>query len=212
MTIKVNLLPTERKRLTFDPLTFLLVVLVIGCTIGFVFYGYSLQKKIGDKKVAVADIDNQIQQLEQSIPVIDDLKTQISKLENEIKVIESLGYDPVRYGNLLAEIGRVLPDNVWLTNLSVEPSTATITMSGTAVQSGERAPLATIAGLMSQMGESKILSDASLSSTSQTNPDGVNGVGFTFQIEAHYNPDVAAGLADNAAPAKAANDSDETEP
>ena len=211
MTIKVNLLPTERKRLTFDPFTIFLVLLVIVCTVLFVLYGISLQKDIETKKGKVAEIDNQIQQLEQSIPVIDDLKTQISKLENEIKVIESLVYDPVRYGNLLAEVGRVLPDNVWLTNLSVEPSTATITMSGTAVQSGERAPLATIAGLMSQMGESKILSDASLSSTSQTNLDGASGVGFTFQIEAHYNPDVAAGLADNT-PAKAANDSDETEP
>lgn len=195
MTIKVNLLPTERKRFTFDPLLGFLMVIVILCSVGFVLYGSQLQKNIEAKKGEVSKVENDIKQIEQSLPVIDDLKTQIAKLENDIKVIQSLASDPVRYANLLAEVGQVLPENVWLSSLAVEPSTTSVTISGTAVQVGTRAPLATISALMAKMGESRIFADASLASTSQTKSE--QGVGFQFQIEARYNPDVAAGIAES---------------
>lgn len=195
MTIKVNLLPTERKRFTFDPMIAILFVLVCLCLVGFVVFGIQLQEKIDASRAKVAGVEDEIKKIEQSLPVIDDLKTQISKLEDEIKVVKSLKYDPVRYGNLLTEVGRILPDNVWITNLAVEPSTATVTMSGVAAHVGNHAPLETIATLIKHMDDSQIFTESSLSSTSQTK-SGNSGVGFSFQIEAHYNPDIAAGLAD----------------
>jgi len=198
MTIKVDLLPTERKRFTFDPMMGFLLVIIILCTVGFVLYGSKLQNDIEAEKKVVADIEEQIKQIEQNLPVIEDLKAQIAKLEDEIKVIESLVYDPVRYGNLLTEVGRVLPTNVWLSTLAIEPGTQSITMNGTAAQMEGKQPLATIASLMQGIDESPYFTDASLSSTSQTMIAPSNLLGFTFQIETHYNPDVAAGLAEAA--------------
>ena len=197
MTIKVNLLPTERKRFTFDPLLGFLVLIVIVCSVGCVVYGSGLQKDINQAKNDVVKVENDIKSIEQSLPVIDNLKTQIAKLKDEIKVIESLVYDPVRYGNLLAEVGRVLPDNVWVNSLAVEPSTTSITIGGVAAYTEGRPPLATIANLMARMGESPIFADLSLSSTSQTSMDN-GGLGFGFQIEAKYDADAAAGLSGGA--------------
>lgn len=203
MTIKVNLLPTERKRITFDPLLGFLMVVVFLCTVGFVLYGSMLQSDIEKKEEEISNTEHEIKQIEQSLPVIDDLKSQIAKLEDEIRVIESLVYDPVRYGNLLAEVSRVLPDNVYLSSLTVEPSTTSVMISGTAKNTGNAAPLASIAGLMKRISDSSILKDASLASTAQTGNED-EGFGFNFSIEAHYDADAAAGLANNNKPAEAA--------
>ena len=195
MTIKVNLLTTERKKITFDPVLWFLLALVLLCTVGFVLYGLRLQSEIENKEAEISRTEQEIKQIEQNLPVIDDLKSQIAKLEDEIRIIESLVYDPVRYGNLLGEVGRVLPSNIYLSSLTVEPSTTSVMISGTAKNTGGEQPLASIAGLMSKMSNSKIFTDASLASTSLTGSE-EEGFGFTFSIEARYNPDVAAGIAE----------------
>ena len=194
MTIKVDLLPTERKRFTFDPMLGFLAVIVIICTVGFVIYGSKLQSNIETEKQEVVGIEAEIKDIENSLPQIEDLKADIAKIKAEIKVIEGLVYDPVRYGNLLAEVGRVLPANVWVDSLAIEPGTRSITMSGTAAQMGANHPLATISSLLEKIHQSKIFNDASLGSTGQVKLLDGNLIGFTFQIEARYDPDQAAGL------------------
>ncbi len=198
MTIKVDLLPTERKRFTFDPMMGFLLVIIIICTVGFVIYGSKLQNSIEKEKEAVAGIEKEIAEIEKSIPQIDQLKTDIAKLKAEIKVIEGLVYDPVRYGNLLAEVSRVLPENVWISTLSIEPGTQTISLTGTAAAVGGRLPLATVAALLEKIQGSTILKDAALGSTTQvrTEPSGL--LGFSFKVDVHYNPDAAAGLVESA--------------
>jgi Tfp pilus assembly protein PilN len=194
MTIKVNLLPTERKRFTFDPLVAVLFVLVCAVLVVCMWYGSSLKSQVDDAKQQISALEDEIKKTEQSLPVIEEIRGQIARLKGEIKVIKSLKYDPVRYGNLLTEVGKVLPDNVWLTSLSVEPSTTTAVMSGQAVYRAGKAPLATIALFMKRMDDSEIFTESSLSSTNQVK-DNEAGVGFNFQIEAHYDADKAAGLA-----------------
>jgi Tfp pilus assembly protein PilN len=130
MTIKVNLLPTERKRFTFDPLVAVLFVLVCAVLVVCMWYGSSLKSQVDDAKQQISALEDEIKKTEQSLPVIEEIRGQIARLKGEIKIIKSLKYDPVRYGNLLTEVGKVLPDNVWLTSLSVEPSTTTAVMSG----------------------------------------------------------------------------------
>lgn len=196
MTIKVDLLPTERKRFTFDPMMGFLLVIIIICTVGFVIYGSKLQNNIEKEKGEVAAIETEIAEIEKSIPQIDQLKTDIAKLKAEIKVIEGLRYDPVRYGNLLAEVSRVLPENVWISNLSIEPGTQTISMTGTAAAMGGRLPLHTVASLLEKIQASTILKDAVLGATTQvkTNPTGL--LGFSFKVDVQYSPDAAVGLAE----------------
>ena len=198
MTIKVDLLPTERKRFTFDPMMGFLLVIIILCTVGFVIYGAQLQKGIEDQKAEVAKVEAKIKDIENSLPQIDDLRADIAKIKGEIKVVESLKYDPVRYGNLLTEVGKVLPENVWLNSMAIEPGTTSITFTGTAAQMGGKQPLATVALLMENFQGSKMFTEATLSSTSQSQVAGAGTNAFTFQIETKYNADIAAGLAESA--------------
>ncbi len=193
MTIKVNLLPTERKRFTFDPLVAVLFVCVCAALVGCIVWGSRLQSDVDASQAKIEQLDEEIKKTEQSLPVIDEIKSQIAKLKSEIKIITSLKYDPVRYANLLTEVGKVLPENVWLTSLSVEPSTTAVTMSGIAAHRPGRPPLATVAEFIKKMDNSPIFTESSLSSTSQTKIE--SGVGFTFQIEARYDADAAAGIA-----------------
>lgn len=196
MTIKVNLLPTERKRFTFDPLVAVLFVLVCAALVGCVMHGSNLQSKVNERLAKIAQLEEEIKKTEQSLPIINEIKSQIARLEGEIKIVTNLKYDPVRYANLLTEVGKVLPNNVWLTNLSVEPSTTTVTMSGVAAHRPGKAPLATIAEFMQNMDKSEIFTEASLASTAKTQVENT-GTGFTFQIEATYDPDEAAGIAED---------------
>ena len=193
MTIKVNLLPTERKKMTFDPVFWLLLVIVLLCTVGFVVIGVNLGKQIEETNKQITAAEQRIKNDEETLRQVVPLRQEIARLKEEIKMIENLKYDPVRYGNLLGEVGRVLPSNVYLSSLSIEPSTSSVIISGTAKNTGSAAPLASISGLINRISNSKIFSDASLASTSQTGNE-TDGFGFSFSIEARYDADAAAGL------------------
>lgn len=193
MTIKVNLLPTERKKMTFDPAFWFLLVIVLLCTGGFVVIGVNLGKQIEETNNQIKAADAQIQRDEETLKQVVPLRQEIARLKEEIKMIENLKYDPVRYGNLLGEVGRVLPSNVYLSSLSIEPSTSSVMISGIAKNTGSAAPLASISGLINRISNSKIFSDASLASTSQTGNE-TDGFGFSFSIEARYDAEAAAGL------------------
>lgn len=193
MTIKVNLLPTERKKMTFDPAFWFLLVIVLLCTGGFVVIGVNLGKQIEETNNQIKAAQEKIQKDEDTLRQVNPLKQEIARLKEEIKMIENLKYDPVRYGNLLGEVGRVLPSNVYLSSLSIEPSTSSVMISGTAKNTGSAAPLASISGLINRISNSKIFSDASLASTSQTGNE-TDGFGFAFSIEARYDAEAAAGL------------------
>ena len=202
MTIKVNLLPTERKKVTFDPVFWFLLVIVLLCTCVFVYIGFDYSNKIEKTKQEIDVVQQNINRDKDTLKQIAPLKAEIANLKEEIRMIENLKYDPIRYGNLLGEVGRVLPSNVYLSNLSVEPSTSSVMISGTAKNTATAPPLASISGLINKISKSEIFTDASLASTSQTGNE-TDGFGFTFSIEARYNADAAAGLMEQNKPSDA---------
>lgn len=191
MTIKVDLLPTERRRFSFDPMMAFLFVIIILVTVGFVIYGSKLQNDIEARQARINEVEQEIRDIERNLPRIETLKSDIESLRKQIKMVTSLKYDSIRYGNLLREVGRVLPTNAWLASLSIEPGTQSITMNGTAAKMGGRLPLATIADLLENLNGSPYFKGASLASTSQTNIEG-GLIGFTFQVETQYDADAAA--------------------
>jgi len=89
MTIKVNLLPTERKRFTFDPLVAVLFVCVCAALVGCIVWGSRLQSDVDASQAKIEQLDEEIKKTEQSLPVIDEIKSQIAKLKSEIKIITS---------------------------------------------------------------------------------------------------------------------------
>jgi Tfp pilus assembly protein PilN len=193
MTIKVDLLPTERRRLGFDPLIGFLILVIAIFTVGFWLMSARLDGDIRSKKALIADVENKIKDLESKLPIIDELKKKNAELEAQIQTIKSLVYDPLRYSNLLDELALIMPKNIWLSSLSIEPGNNTITFNGTVVGLKDGRPLTSLAMLIRNFQSSRYFKDASLSSASQTNLEGV--IGYSFQIETRYDP-IAAAMAE----------------
>ncbi len=192
MTIKVDLLPTERKGFGIDPMMIVLLIVIIGASVCFMFYSQKLQGDIDDINTQIADVEKQIKQYEAQLPVLQERRARIRKLEEQIRMIQSLVHDPLRYANLLQECAVLLPPNVWLGSLAIEPGKQSVALNGTAAEVEGRLPLATVAQLMKNLNESRYFRDASLTSTAETQLEGVRG--FTFTLTVRYDPEAAATL------------------
>lgn len=193
MTIKVDLLPTERKKFGFDPVIAFLVIIIAIFVVGFYVYGTQLDRKIEAKNGEIAQVEQKIAQLKNQLPIIEELKKENAQLQQQIDTVKSLRYDPIRYSNLLDEISLLIPKNVWLQSISIDPATNLVSMSGTAMQMPGVRPLESIAGFMKSLQKSRFYRDATLANTSRGTVKTAEEeiVTYGFQIESHYDPRAA---------------------
>lgn len=193
MAIKVDLLPTERKKFGFDPVIAILIVLIALAVVVFYYFGVKLEKDIADKRARITRVDQDIVSLQSQLPIIEKLKKENQELENQINTVKSLRYDPIRYSNLLDEISSLLPNNMWLSSLSIEPGQSKVMMSGTAAAMPGIKPLESISGFMKSVQRSKYFRDASLSSTNKgsVTVKGVTYTSYSFGIDMTYDPKAA---------------------
>jgi peptidoglycan hydrolase CwlO-like protein len=97
MTIKVDLLPTEKKQFGIDPAMILMFLLIIGSAVAMLLYSNSLTAQIEEQRAEIEKINAEIKQIETQLPLIEETKNRIASLKREIKMIKSLVYDPLRY-------------------------------------------------------------------------------------------------------------------
>jgi Tfp pilus assembly protein PilN len=189
MAIKVDLLPTERKKFGFDPVIAILVVLIALAVVVFYYFGVKLEKDINDRKEGIKKVEAEIQSLQQQLPIIEKLKKENQELETQINTVKSLRYDPIRYSNLLDEISQLMPKNIWVSSISIEPAQTKLTMSATAAQLPGIRPLESISGFMKSIQKSKYFRSATLSSTSkgQVTVAGNSYVSFGFSLDITYD-------------------------
>jgi Tfp pilus assembly protein PilN len=193
VTIKVDLLPTERKRFEFDPMLALMLVIIAICVVLFWLWGIHLERQIASRQAEITVVDQKNEEYKSKVPVIEDLKKKNDQLRSQIFTIKNLRYDPIRYSNLLDEISMVVPKNSWLNSLSIEPQSGnTVVMSGLAVEWEGMKPIEAIASLMEnlQEGHSRYFKDASLASTSMSKIADFY-TAYSFQIESHYDAEKA---------------------
>lgn len=190
MTIKVDLLDRPGKRMGFDPVMIFLALVIIVFVVFFIYWGKRYDEDITGKKNDIAKFDKKIREIEQKIPDIQKTEKENKALEEQIYAIKQLVYDPIRYRNLLDEIALIMPRNVFIQNLNIEPGNRTMTFSGLAVEIKGEAPLNTISQFMRNIQTSPCFDDANLASTNRTMYEGRTAYGF--QIETHYNPETAA--------------------
>lgn len=193
MTIKVDLLPTEKKGFGIDPAMVIMIILVIVAFTGMMVYSTSLKSQIDRQTATNEEVNQEIKQIQSQLPLIEESKKRIASLEREIKMIKSLVHDPLRYANLLQEIAILLPENVWLDDLSIVPQGNKVNFSGHAAEVvGQRKPLATIADLMRNFNDSEYFTNSTLDSTAETaGKDGSPSV-FSFKLAIDYDPEKAA--------------------
>lgn len=192
MTIKVDLLPTEKKQFGIDPAMILMFMLIIGAAVAMLLYSNSLTSQIEAQKAEIEKINQDIKQIETQLPLIEETKNRIASLKREIKMIKSLVHDPLRYANLLQEVAILLPENVWLDSLSIDPRSNKVEFQGMAAEVvGERKPLATIADLMRNFNDSEYFTNSTLSSTAEQSRSGGPSI-FNFKLSINYDPEKAA--------------------
>jgi hypothetical protein len=185
MTIKVDLLPTEKRGFQIDPLVIVLFVFVVATSGAFYYYGQTLEqqiKKIDEQRVGV---EAEIKQCETAKKAIEKEREKLAKLEQQFQLVKSLMHDPLKYANLMSEVGSLLPDSVYIDNLNIDPGPNTISFAGTA--SGAL-PLSIVAATMKNFNESAYFDGTVLQSCSRK---GTTEDIFSFSMTIHFDPNAA---------------------
>lgn len=186
MTIKVDLLPTEKRGFQIDPLVIVLFVFVVATSGAFYYYGQTLEqqiKKIDEQRVGV---EAEIKQCETAKKAIEKEREKLAKLEQQFQLVKSLMHDPLKYANLMSEVGSLLPDSVFIDNLNIDPGPNNISFSGTA--SGAL-PLSIVAATMKNFNESAYFDGTVLQSCTRKGKDTEDT--FTFAMTIHFDPNAA---------------------
>lgn len=192
MTIKVDLLPTEKKSFGVDPAMIVMFLLIIGSIAMMLLYSERLNSRIAQEETRIEEIEQEIKVLETKLPRVQEMKNRVQSLKQEIKMIRSLVHDPLRYANLLQEVAILLPENVFLGNLTINPQGQKISISGSAAEVAGRLPLATVAQLMRNFNDSAYFRSSTLSSTAETTIPPNDTRAFSFSLEMYYDEEKAA--------------------
>ncbi len=185
MTIKVDLLPTEKRGFQIDPLVIVLFVFVVATSGAFYYYGQTLEqqiKKIDEQRVGV---EAEIKQCETAKKAIEKEREKLAKLEQQFQLVKSLMHDPLKYANLMSEVGSLLPDSVYIDNLNIDPGPNTISFAGTAAGA---LPLSIVAATMKNFNESAYFDGTVLQSCSRK---GEHEDVFSFSMTIHFDPNAA---------------------
>lgn len=188
MSLKVDLKTQEpRKRLPFKFSLNMGWTLVAGAIflsfIIFYLFDMKLQGSVNARQAELQSWQDKVESLSSVKTQIQDIKREIDSVQARINQIRELHYDPLRYSILLTRISQLLPDNLWLKTLTIAPNQSLVTLSGSALATLERPPLASVADFMSNLQNDprRYFSDVVLQGTTSTGKE-ENIWDFTMQI------------------------------
>ena len=193
MAMKLDLLPTERKKFGFDIVIALMFVLIAVSGIGFYLYGNKLKEDADAKKLEVAGIQKKIEEEKKDLGDIEGLRAKLKDLQANIDTVKTLKLDPVRYSNLLDELSSLLPNNMWVSSVAIDTQKNTLTIAGVAAEQPGIRPVESISGFMKSVSRSKYFKRAVISSTTRGTVDvGSNKyTSYSWNIELEYDKDKA---------------------
>jgi Tfp pilus assembly protein PilN len=184
MTVKVDLLPSERKRpKVFDGLTVVLILLLIAVVGGLVWYSKQLDGEIQDRKDKIAALQKEIEQLAPLKLKIDQYKQLTQSIKQQVQLLKSLRDDPRNYSLLIDEVKKIIPKNVWIGNLDISPSAKTFKCNCTAL-AVEKDGLETVALFMRNVSNSPTFSNPTVTSVSRKKED--NFIVYSFSMQGNY--------------------------
>lgn len=183
MTIKVNIMPREKKRPGLDPVTIVLFLALTAGSLGMLAYARMLSVRIAEARGELGRVEGEAQKLEEQLPGLAQREERIRKLESQIASIKSLKDDPLRYSRLLVMVAEALPETIWLESLAIEPGRETVSITGTVAGP---LPMGTLAGLVRALRDTRVFDRTDLKTATRKDKT------FSFQLEAHYKPDAAA--------------------
>jgi len=182
--IRVNLLPPELESAPteFNPAIIITPIAILL----LIFSGYSYRQStnaLEEQRNEIKKASNEIKQLEPIIAKVEELERQKVELNKKKGVIQSLENQRLSYPQFMEDLVRLLPSNIWLSNLATisqaDGSTMDITMSVTALDNYA------IADLVSNLENSQIFADVDLGAINVS--QGVGGSqSMSFQIKTVY--------------------------
>jgi len=117
--IRINLLPTGRKKAAIMPPTFIYgliaVVIVIIAIIAFTFH---LNKQISAKQQNIYTKEQKLKQIEAALQDVKNLERDNEEYRKKTMIIEQLKKDQIVPLRLLDEVSELLPKGVWLVGMT----------------------------------------------------------------------------------------------
>lgn len=170
--IRVNLLPTKRKKKAKAIPAFLIsmvfLTLAAGIISAYLFYWLnselsSLAKKKMDNEAQLGELNNKIKEVK-------NFEEQKKTLEQKTGIIEQLKKNQTFPIKILIEMGKVLPDRVWITAMSISGGVINISGSGFANED--------VVNYADNLEKSQMLTGVSLHATQKS----VSGSIVTYQF------------------------------
>jgi len=119
--IKVNLLPTKKKRKQKPVPAFLIYTVLLTLAVGaiFLYIAYHFNSAVSAKETKVRENEKTIAALKEKIKAVEDFEKLNKTFQQRKDIIEELGRNKSRPVKILDEISAVLPAGVWLTSADV---------------------------------------------------------------------------------------------
>lgn len=180
--IRVNLLPPELDSAPseFNPAIPLGITGAVVAGILFFSYGREVSKR-DKQKNEISVINSEIKQLEPIIAQVDQLESAKAQLSQKKGVIQSIESERLRYPQFMDDLVRLLPANVWLTNLVTVPvgNNFTVTLQVSALDNYA------LADLVANLESSQIFTDTELGAVT-VSQNATGGQALNFQVTTSY--------------------------
>jgi len=138
--LKINLLPPElrrkkkRKIVVFEA-TQTLLILIIACEIvAFLGIYVFINVKVGSKQKELKEVRAEIDKLQSEVREVRILEEDAMKMEKRIQIIDQLMFSSLSWSRKLNEISNLIPDNIWLTSLSLNQQSVSLPQGGSAIK------------------------------------------------------------------------------
>ena len=125
--IVVNLLPEELRPIKRTPLPHLVSLLVLALVLVAMAGAYIAKAaEIGDASTRLADTEQQLAQLADTVKEFNDLKLKKRQLDRKIKVIQDITQDRIIWSKRLHQLVSLTPDNFWYKSIQEVSRTITV--------------------------------------------------------------------------------------
>lgn len=178
--IKINLLPTKRKKKAKPIPTFLLstiAITVVVCIILAILYSV-FSSQVSEKQTEVKAKEIQLAALKEKIKDVEDFEKRNTIFEQRNAIIEQLSKNRAVPVKILNEISELLPAGVWINSMDVSGSN--IKLGCTAFTNTD------VVNYVNNLKKSKLFADVFLQESVETAGSGMTLYSFklTFKVQA----------------------------